>query len=93
MDDDQLQKLQDLFDDKYQRQLGMTYQQWLVTAPDTEDEAYKRLQELNTKIEQLLDVRDAANGNARDAIEDEMDRLRTEYALIEELFGLELDDE
>jgi len=86
------EKLRERFEDKYERLLGISYQQWLETAPDTEDEAYQRLDQINAEIEVLLDAKDAAVGDARSDIEDRLEYLRTEYAIIEEMFGLELHD-
>lgn len=89
MDED---KLKSLFEDKYERLLGLSYQQWLEVAPSTEEEAYERLEKINAEIEILIDAKDAATGGAREDIEERLDRLRTEYAIIEEMFGLELHD-
>ena len=92
MNEDQLQKLQDLFEDKYGRLLDMSYQDWLATAPQNEAEAYAKLDELNDEIERISDAKEEAVDESRDSTADKLDALRTEYALIEELFGLESKD-
>jgi phage shock protein A len=86
------EKLQELFEEKYARLLNMSFQDWLASAPKTEAEAYDELERLNTKIEQLSDAKDGANGDTREDISDQLEILRTHYALIEELFGLESQD-
>ena len=89
MDDD---KAQALFDDKYERALGMSYQQWLETAPQTEKEAFKRLDEINHDLESTYDLWFDATGKEKERLENEREKLKIEYDLLEELFGLELPD-
>ncbi len=87
------EKLQELFEEKYQRQLDMTYQAWMAQAPQTEDAAYQELERLNRKIEQLLDSRNINNiPDVQDQIDTQLERLRLIYSLIEEQFGLESKD-
>jgi len=83
------QKLQELFEEKYEKQLGMTYQVWLAQAPQTEDAAYQELERLNQKIEQSIDQRSNNNPpDFEDKINEQLERLRLLYSLIEEQFGL-----
>lgn len=84
-------KQQEIYEDKYREKLGMSYADWLVTAPQTEDQAYEKLQELDEEVKQINDLL-ADGANNRDDLEDERDRLKLEYDLIEEMYGLELDD-
>lgn len=85
-------KAQDLFDDKYQKALGVSYRQWLQTAPQTEDEAYKRLDEINRELHRTYDVWFDAAGEEKDRLEDYREKLKLEYDLLEELYSLELSD-
>lgn len=85
------EKQQEIFEDKYQHKLGMSYEDWLATAPETEDQAYEKLQELDQEIKQINDLLSDQPSN-REELEDERDRLKLEYDLIEEMFGLDLDD-
>lgn len=85
--------IQNLFEDKYQSLLGMTYQEWQETGPQTEEEAYARLQEIDDEIKGTEDEFEQATGIEREEMEEYRERLRNEYQLIEEVFGLEPTDE
>lgn len=85
-------KLQSLFEDKYQQKLDMSYEDWLMTAPETEDQAYEKLQEIDDELKEISSQYSDATDDARDNLEDERERLKLEYDLIEEMFGLELKD-
>jgi hypothetical protein len=84
--------IQELFEDKYEARLDMSYQNWLQHGPQTEDAAYNRLavidQELKNSYEQWFN----AQGETKDLLEEKRDKLKAEYDLIEEIFGLELSD-
>lgn len=86
------EKLQSLFEEKYEHKLGMSYDEWLATAPETEDQAYEKLQEIDDELKQIADQYSDATEDAKDNLEDERDRLKLEYDIIEEMFGLELSD-
>lgn len=86
------EKLQDLFEDKYERKLGLTFNQWLETAPNTEDEAYAKCQIIDQELKETYDQWFNAQGEEKDQMEDYRDKLKLEYDLIEEMFGLELSD-
>lgn len=86
------EKQQEIFEDKYASKLGMSYAQWLETAPDTEDQAYEKLAEIDAELKELMDAITNAPTNSKEEMEEERDRLKLEYDLIEEMFGLELDD-
>ena len=89
MDED---KIKSLFEDKYERLLGMSYEEWLEEAPQNEAEAYGALEALDEEIKLLLEARDAAAGAAKEDIADQLDFLRTQYTLIEDMYGLEAQD-
>lgn len=86
------EKLQSLFEEKYEHKLGLSYDEWLATAPETEDQAYEKLQEIDDELKQIQDQYPDATPEAKDSLEDEKDRLKLEYDIIEDMFGLELKD-
>lgn len=86
------ERQQEVFEEKYESKLGMSYQDWLDSAPETEDQAYEKLQEIDIEIKQINDVIANTPSDAREELEEERDALKLEYDLIEEMFGLELDD-
>lgn len=87
-----IEKLQSIFEDKYERKLGTTFGDWIQTAPDTEEEAYARCQYLDEELKETYDLWFNASGEDREAMEEYRDKLKSEYDLIEEMFGLELKD-
>lgn len=88
MDDEQIEKLQKLFEDKYEKALEMSYQEWLDIAPQNETEAYARLQELDDELKATEDQYHEAEGDEKWESGEHREKLRNEYQLIEELFGL-----
>ncbi len=86
-----IEKQKEVFEDKYQSKLGMGYDEWLDQAPETEDQAYEKLAEIDKELKQLADALSNSQGGHREELEDERDRLKLEYDIIEEMFGLELD--
>lgn len=85
-------KQQEIFEDKYERKLNLAYADWLESAPTTEDEAYARCQQIDDELKDTYDQWFEAQGDQREEISDYRDRLKLEYDIIEELFGLELKD-
>ena len=85
-------KQQEIFEDKYERKLGVTYADWLENVPSTEDEAYARCQQIDDELKEGYDQWFESEGDTRAELEEYRDRLKLEYDIIEELFGLELDD-
>ena len=86
------EKQQELYEDKYETKIGLSYQDWLETAPQTEAEAYAFCQQLDDELKNTYDQWFNSTGEQRDELETFRDRLKLEYDLIEELFGLELHD-
>ncbi len=86
------EKLKELFEEKYQEKLGVPYHEWLETAPDTEDEAYARCQYIDDELRDTHDEWYEGTGEDKEKLEEYRDRLKIEYDLIEEMFGLELKD-
>ena len=85
-------KQQELFDDKYAHKLELSYSEWMETAPDTEDEAYAACQEIDDELKNTYEQWFNATGYERDELYTYRDKLKLEYDIIEELFGLELKD-
>lgn len=87
-----LEDAQNLFEEKYQKIFGVTFQQWRTTAPQTEDEAYARLNEIDKELHRTYDLWFQATGVERDQWEDYRDKLKAEYDFLEALFNLEAPD-
>jgi hypothetical protein len=84
--------LQSLFDDKYQKLLGISYQQWMERGPQTEDEAYARCAVIDKELNRTYDEWFNGTGSPKDELEDYRDKLKAEYDLLEELFHLDFED-
>jgi hypothetical protein len=89
MDQDEIK---DLFEDKYQKSLGMSYQDWLDKGPQTEEQAFGRCMEIDRQLNATYDGWFNATGEAKDTLEEMRDKLKLEYDLIEEIFHLEAND-
>ena len=84
--------IQNLFDDKYQKLLGMSYEQWLKQGPQTEAEAYARCEAIDQELNRTYDEWFEATGARKDQLEDYRGKLKAEYDLLEELFHLDFED-
>ena len=84
--------IKDLFEEKYEDRIGMNYQEWLEQGPQNEAEAYARLQEIDDELTSTYEEWYEASGEKKDEMEENRDRLKAEYDLIEESFGLEAGD-
>ena len=89
MDED---KQKQIFDEKYQDRLGLSFEEWLQTAPETEDEAYAYCQNIDQELKDTYEEWFEAKGDEREELDNYRQRLKLEYDLVEELFGLELKD-
>ena len=85
------ERQQEIYEDNYKGKLGISYDEWLESAPETEDQAYEKLEEIDTELKQIVDILANTPPEEKDELEDERDRLKLEYDLIEEMFGLELE--
>ncbi|HEX3100003.1 MAG TPA: hypothetical protein VHQ41_03445 [Patescibacteria group bacterium] len=85
-------KQQEVFDDKYSAKLGLSYQDWVETAPANEEEAYAFCQQLDDELKNTYEEWFNAEGDEREELTDYRAKLKLEYDMIEELFGLELND-
>ncbi len=86
------EELEELYTDRYEKRLGLSFGEWLQEAPQTEDQAYERLQDIDTELKETYQEWYDASGSEKDELEDYRDRLKAEYELLEQLFGLELHD-
>ena len=86
------ERQQEIFEEKYEHKFGMPYQDWLENAPETEDQAYEKLAEIDQELKQIKEALAIPTPESKEELEDERDKLTLEYELIEEMFGLELDD-
>ena len=84
--------IKNLFEDKYQRLLGQSYDQWLETGPQDETQAYARLQDIDDELKATEDEYQEASGADKEELEDYREKLRNEYQLLEEIYGLESKD-
>jgi hypothetical protein len=86
------EEIQSLFDDKYKKLLGLTYEQWLEKGPQTESEAYARCIEIDRELNRTYDEWFEAKGDKKDQLGDYRDKLKAEYDLIEDIYHLEAND-
>ena len=86
------EKQQELYKDKYQSKIGLPYEDWIESAPSNEDEAYAFCQQLDDELKGTYEEWFNSTGKQREELENYRDRLKLEYDLIEELYGLELHD-
>ncbi len=86
------EKQKEVFEEKYEAKLDLTYEDWLLHAPKNEDEAYARCHEIDDELKESYERWFESEDTERDELSEERDRLKLEYDIIEELFGLELDD-
>lgn len=86
------QKLQELFEEKYEERLGETFGQWLENAPKNEAEGYKRLNEIDEELNSTYETWFDSEGKEKEEMEEHRQKLKAEYDLLEELFGLEAKD-
>ncbi len=86
------EKQQELYEEKYESKLGMSYDQWLDGAPETEDEAYARCQVIDDELKSTHEQWQEAEGDEKEEMQEYREKLRLEYDMIEEMFGLELHD-
>lgn len=89
MDQDDIKSL---YEDKYQKTLGLSYQEWSDIGPQNETEAYARLQEIDDELQNGYDRWYEAEGRDKEELEEERDKLKAEYDFIEAAFSLEAPD-
>lgn len=85
-------KQRELYEDKYQAKIGVSYGDWMESAPSTETEAYAYCQNLDEELKNTYEEWFNSTGEQREELENYRERLKLEYDLVEELYGLELHD-
>jgi hypothetical protein len=86
-------KLRQIYDEKYQKLLLMDFNEWMDQAPQTQDQAYEILEEIDQELKATQDEYDQAQGDAKWEIGEYREMLHNKYQLIEEMFSLESQDE
>ena len=81
-----------LYDDKYHKLLGVTYEEWSEQGPQNETEAYARLQEIDDELKGSYDEWFEAEGDHKVELEEQRDKLKAEYDFLEAAYGLEAPD-
>jgi len=89
MDEDDIKSL---FEDKYQKILGLSYSEWQDQGPQNETEAYARLQEIDDELKGSYDEWYEAEGDHKEELEEQRDKLKAEYDFLEAAYGLEAGD-
>lgn len=84
--------LKDLYQEKYQKLLGVSYEEWQDVGPQNEEEAYARLQEIDDELKATYDEWYEAEGPDKEELQDYRDKLKAEYDWLEEAFNLEAPD-
>ncbi|MBI5530753.1 MAG: hypothetical protein HY918_04665 [Candidatus Doudnabacteria bacterium] len=86
------EEIQNLFEDKYEEALGLSYNDWLEKGPQTQEEAYARCIAIDKELEASYEQWYEANGETKEHLGEHRDKLKAEYDLIEDVFGLEAQD-
>lgn len=89
MDDEELQSV---FEDKYQKLLGIDLEDWMDQAPKNEAEAYSRCMEIDRELNATYDNWFESTGSEKEQLQEYRDKLKAEYDLIEEMYRLEAND-
>ena len=84
--------IENLYADKYQKLIGLSYTDWSAQGPQNETEAYARLQEIDDDLKGSYDEWFEAEGDHKDELEEQRDKLKAEYDFIEAAYGLEAPD-
>lgn len=88
-----LEKLKEIYEEKYKKLLLMNFEEWMDQAPQTEDQAYEILEEIDKELKDTLDEYEQAQGDAKWELGEYREMLHNKYQLIEEMFALESTDE
>jgi hypothetical protein len=84
--------IKELFEEKYKKVLGVSYEDWLEKGPQTEEQAYARCMQIDGELNRTYDEWFDATGDRKDELSDYRDKLKNEYDFIEEIFHLEAND-
>ena len=86
-------RLKEIFEEKYQKLLGYSFEEWLKNAPQNEIEAYAKLQSIDEELKTTQTQFEESTGNGKWELGEYREKLRNEYQFLEELFNLESQDE
>lgn len=87
------EELKEWFEEKYQQALGMSFEEWIEVAPQSEDQAYERLQEIDEELKNTEEEYQTLKGEEKWELGEYREKLRNEYQMLEEMFGLGNTDE
>jgi uncharacterized protein YukE len=89
----ELEKIKEIYEEKYQKLLLMDFDEWMDQAPQTEDQAYEILEDIDKELKDTEEEYEQASGDAKWELGEYREMLHNKYQLIEEMFGLEPQDE
>jgi hypothetical protein len=84
--------IQNLYQDKYEKILGQSFEEWQQNSPQTEDKAYARCIEIDHELNRTYDEWFEAQDSKKEELQDYRDKLKAEYDFLEEIFHLEPND-
>lgn len=84
--------IKNLFDEKFRKLLGESYEDYQSHGPQNETEAYARLQEIDDELKAGYDQWYEAEGDSKEEMTETREKLKSEYDFIEAAFGLEAPD-
>ena len=76
--------IKDLYQEKYKKRLGIPFDEWQSTGPQSEAEAYARLQEIDEELKAGYDQWYEAEGPEKEEMEESREKLKGEYDFLEE---------
>ena len=89
----ELEKIKEIYEEKYQKLLLMDFDEWMDQAPQTEDQAYEIMEDIDKELKDTQEEYEKAGGDAKWELGEYREMLHNKYALIEEMFNLESHDE
>jgi uncharacterized protein YukE len=60
-----LAKLKEIYEEKYQKLLTMDFDEWMDQAPQTEDQAYEILEDIDKELKDTQEEYEQASGDAK----------------------------
>ena len=86
------EEIKELFEGKYEKAIGVKFEQWKESMPQNEEQAYARCIEIDRELNASYDDWFNAPDDKRDELQETRDRLKNEYDFIEEIYHLEAND-
>ncbi len=81
------------YEEKYHKLLGITFEEWLESSPKSEDQAYARMEDIDRELKATEDEYHDSTGDEKWQLEEYREKMRNEYQMLEEMFGLQSHDE